>query len=587
VDNLTFEEGSFGMLGIIALHGIRNARLTFGQSIAVIGLGLLGLLTVQILKAYGCTVIGTDIDTEKANIAKSLGADYVFTSEDDFKNGVERATDGYGVDAVIITAATKSDAPVNTAVDVVKYGGRVVIVGVADIHPQRNEMWHKEVEIIVSKGGGPGTLDPFYENKGIDYPFGYVRWTENRNLEEFLRLMAKGMVNVKPLISHRFKVEQAETVYKDMLDNKGGPYIGVVLEYPEKGDMLEVIGNRLMKIQKPITNRLSPITSKVSLGVIGAGLFGKAMLLPALKGIKDVRFHTLSTSSSANTYHTGKKYGFENCTTDYKEILDNPEIHAVTILTPHSLHAEMVIEALRAGKHVLVEKPLCINEEELQQIVDAKCQMPDKCLMVGYNRRFSSHTIKAAEHLKDRQDPMVINYRVNAGFVPSDHWVHSEEEGGSRIIGEVCHFVDLMQCLTGSNTIRVYAERISGNNKTSLNSDNVVITLKFEDGSVGSIIYSASGDKAYSRELVEIFSEGSTIAIKDFTETNFHNSGKRKTFKTSNQSLGYKEELQHFFDVITGKTDLKLTSEEVFNSTLTVLKINEALDTGKPLEITI
>lgn len=588
-DNITFDEAAFGMLGIIALHGIRCARLTLGESVAVIGLGLLGLLTVQILRAYGCKVIGTDIDPKKTDIAKTLGADYVFTSDEDFRNGVERATNGYGVDAVIITAATKSDAPVNTAVEVSKYGGRIVIVGVTDIHPQRNEMWHKEVEIIVSKAGGPGVFDPFYENKGIDYPFGYVRWTENRNLEEFLRLLAESKVNVKPLISHKFKIEQAETVYKDMMENTGGPYIGVVLEYPEQMASLGVEGGRSIKLPKPITYHLLSITSKVNLGVIGAGLYGKAVFLPALKDIRGIRFHSISTSSGINTYHTGRKYGFENCTTDYKEILDNPEINAVVILTPHSLHANMVINTLKAGKHTMVEKPLCINEVELEEIMAAYSSFtssnPPPLLMVGYNRRFSSHTIKAAEYLKHRQDPMVINYRVNAGFVPPEHWVHSEEEGGSRVIGEMCHFVDVMQCLTGSNPIRVYAERISGNNRTSLNSDNVAITLKFKDGSVGSIIYSASGDKAYSRELIEIFSEGSTIVMQDYKETSFYKSGKRKTFKTSNQDAGHKEELQHFFDVITAKSSPELTPEEIFNSTLTVFKISEALEKGKPVSI--
>ena len=585
-DNISFEEASFGMLGIIALHGIRCAKLTFGESVAVIGLGLLGLLTVQILKAYGCKVIGTDIDSKKNEMAKTFGADYVFASDDDFKNGIEMATNGYGADAVIITTATKSDVPVNTAVDITRYGGRIVLVGVADIHPQRNEMWHKEVEIIVSKAGGPGTLDPFYENKGVDYPLGFVRWTENRNLEEFLRLIAEKKVDVKSLITHRFKIEQAESVYKDIMEGKGGPYIGVVLEYPEKGDGFEIRGERIIKIQEPVASNLSAITSKVSIGVIGAGLFGKALLLPALKKIKDVRFHTLSTSSSANTYYTGEKYGFENCATDYKEVLGNNEVNAVLILTPHSLHASMVIEALKAGKHIFVEKPLCINEDELNEIIDTYSSLithhSPLVLMVGYNRRFSPHAVKVSEYLKVRQDPMIINYRVNAGFVPSEHWVHSQEEGGSRIVGEVCHFVDLMQYLTKSNPIRVYAERISANNTTSLNSDNVVITLKFQDGSVGNIIYSASGDKAYSREQIEIFSEGNTIVINDYKRTDFHKSGSKKSYKTFNREMGYKEEMQHFFDVVRGKSIPGILQEEIFYSTLTVLKINSSLASGKP-----
>lgn len=591
-DNIDFEEASFGMLGIIALHGVRCANLTFGESVAVMGLGLLGLLTVQILKAYGCKVIGMDIDSRKVDLAKRLGADYAFISDDEFKNGVERVTGGYGADAVIITAATKSDVPINTAVDISRFRGRIVLVGVVDVHPQRNEMWHKEVEIIVSKAGGPGIFDPFYENKGIDYPIGYVRWTENRNLEEFIRLIADKKIDVKPLISHRFKIEQAEAAYKDMLDGRGGTYTAVVLEYPERDDMSWIVGNRTLKIQSHTSYNLNPITSQICVGIIGAGLFGKALLLPALKNIKGIRFHTLSTSSSANAYHTAKKYGFEKCTTDYKEVLKNDEINTVVILTPHGLHARMVIEALKVGKHVYVEKPLCINKEELKEIMDLYSSLVNHhtslpFLMVGYNRRFSPHAVKTADYLKQRRDPMVINYRVNAGFIPSDHWVHSEEEGGSRIIGEVCHFVDMMQYLTKCNPVKLYAERVSGNNRTVLNSDNIAVTIKFADGSLGNIIYSASGDKAYSREQIEIFCEGKTIVIKDYKETYFHTSGKKRRFKSFDQKMGYTEELQHFFDVCHGRASTVLMPDEIFYSTMAVFNINDSLVSGKPTIVSL
>lgn len=586
-DNLTFEEASFGMLGIIAIHGVRCAKLTFGESVAVIGLGLLGLLSVQMLKAYGCKVIGFDINPHKADIARSLGVDYVFTSEEEFKNKVERATGGYGADAVLITAASKDDVPVNMAVDISRFGGRIVLVGVADIHPNRNEMWHKEVEIIVSKAGGPGVFDPFYENKGVDYPIGYVRWTENRNLEEFLRLIAEKKINVGGLISHRSQIDNAEALYKDMLDDRGGPFIGVILEYA-KDNFLNVKQNRWLQLReyKPL------LSNDVSLGVIGAGLFGKALLLPALNSIKNIRYHAISALSSANSYHTAKKYGFEKCTTDYREVLGNSEVNAVIVLTPHSLHAKMVIESLKSGKHVFVEKPLCVDVGELNEIMSVYREIsagltPPLFLMVGYNRRFSPHASKIREYMGDRSDPMVINYRVNAGFIPRDHWVHSEEEGGSRIVGEICHFIDVMQYLTGSNPVRVYAERISGNNKTSVNSDNVVVTVKFEEGSIGNITYSASGDKAYSREQIEIFCEGRTIVSRDYKETVFYAGGKKVSFKTLNQEMGYKEELQHFFDVLRSKAKPYLLPEDVFYSTMTVFKINDSLAAGQPETISL
>jgi len=589
--NLDFEEASFGMLGIIALHGIRCARLTFGESVAVIGLGLLGLLTVQILKAYGCHVVGMDIDNHKANLAKTLGADNAFTSDDEFKNGVERFTNGHGADVVIITAATKSDAPVNVAVEVARYGARIVLVGVADIHPQRNEMWHKEVELIVSKAGGPGIFDPFYENQGIDYPIGYVRWTENRNLGEFIRLMSGSMVDVKSLISHRFKIEQAEMAYKNMLEGKGGPYTGVVLEYSAGGVETDKILSRKIRIRGDIHGDRTSVALQDSIGVIGAGLFGKALFLPALRNLKGIKLHTLSTSSSPNTYHTGKKYGFENCTTDYKQIIENNEIKAVIILTPHSLHAKMVIESLNAGKHVFVEKPLCVDENELRDIVDICSSLNDKnimpALIVGYNRRFSPHASRIKDILSKRQDPLVIHCRVNPGYVGPDHWVHTAEEGGSRVIGEICHFVDMMQFLSGSSPVQVYADRISGNNRTVLNSDNLTIALKFADGSIGNIVYSASGDKTFSREYFEIFSEGKVITLNDFTETEVYSGGKRRVFRTNSQEMGYKEELNYFVDVIKGKTFSILSPEEIFLSTLTVFKINQSLGTGNPESVAI
>jgi len=585
-DSLSFEEASFGMLGIIALNGIRLARLTFGETVAVMGLGLLGLLSVQMLKAYGCRVIGTDIDPAKIDLASRVGADITAT-EEEFKNACEVFSDGEGVDAVILTVATDSDVPVHTAVDACRFGGRVVCVGVADIHPSRNEMWHKEVEIVVSRAGGPGAFDPLYENKGIDYPAGFIRWTENRNLSEFLRLAGEGKVDVRSMISHRFPLEKAESVYADILEKRGGPYIGVILEYPRADDGPEVTKKRLITNGKALANISGTEGGKISLGVIGAGLFGKALLLPALRKVSSFNLHTLSTSSSANTYHTAGKYGFAQYTTDYRQVFGNRDIHAAVIVTPHSLHARMVIEALEAGKNIFVEKPLCVNEDELAEIKKAYAESEGLFLMVGYNRRFSKHANRMASILAKRQEPMVVHYRVNAGFVPAEHWVHSEEEGGSRIIGEVCHFVDFMQFLTKSLPVRVYGERVSGNNKSILNSDNVVIALKFADGSVGNITYSASGDKAFFREQIELFCEGMTIVSSDFKKTLVYRDGKKRAFKTLSQEMGYQEELQHFADVVRGNAHPKISPEDLFYSTQAVFAINHSMETKRPVDVSI
>ena len=591
-EETSFEEASFGMLGIIALHGIRCANLSFGSSTVVIGLGLLGLLSVQILKAYGCRVFGLDIDSRKAEMAIRMGADGAFASETELKSSVERQTAGHGVDSVVITAATQSNGPVNLAVDLAMFRGRVVLVGVADVHPQRNEMWHKEVEIVVSKAGGPGTFDPFYENKGMDYPAGYVRWTENRNLQEFLRLLSHGKVDVRPLVTHRFLISEALSAYEGFTKGTLEDFVGIVLTYPEDpgidGQAEKLASRRRQIVFNPRPGIAHPLSNQLPVGVIGAGLFGKALLLPALKEIKGISLGALAASSSANAYHVGKKYGFAACTTDYNEIMDNESISAVVILTPHSLHAGMVCRALEKGKHVFVEKPMCVSDDELCEIISSMNRYGcDSLLMVGYNRRFSPHALKISEYFQNRHDPMVIHYRVNAGFVPADHWVHSEEEGGGRIIGEVCHFVDFMQHVTEANPVRVFAERICGNNRTSVNNDNLAINIKFSDGSVGNIVYSASGDKAFSRERIEIFCEGKTVVSTDFRETALHFAGKKKTFKTANQSMGYREELQNFVDSAKGKVEISINPEEIFYSTATVFSIHKSLAQASPCAVSL
>jgi polar amino acid transport system substrate-binding protein len=579
------------MLGIIALHGIRCANLTFGSSVVVIGLGLLGLISVQILKAYGCKVFGLDVDPGKANLARSLGADHASADEHELRFRAERETCGHGVDAVLITAATKADGPVNTAVDLARFRGRIVLVGVADIHPERNEMWHKEVDVVVSKAGGPGTFDPFYENVGVDYPAGYVRWTENRNLEEFIRLLSLGKVDLKPLITHRFSICDAAAAYEGFLKGTLKNFVGIVLDYPRPLADAEYAIDPKERIRalKPASATSAEPSDTVPVGVIGAGLFGKALLLPALAGIKGVRLKTLCASSSANTFYTAEKYGFESCTTDYRQVLNSEDLKAVVVLTPHSLHAKMVCEAIKQGKHVFVEKPLCVNESELSEILEVfnSLGFAPPLVMVGYNRRFSPHAAEISDYFKDRKDPMVIHYRINSGFVPQDHWVHAEEEGGGRIVGEVCHFVDLMQHLICSDPVRVFAERISGNNRTAVNNDNVVINIKFADGSIGNIVYSASGDKAFSRERIEIFCEGRTVVSTDFRETLFYLAGKKKRFRTSSQSMGYKEELQYFFDSILGKAQPKLTANEIFLSTATVFGLHRSLAQGVPQTIAL
>lgn len=579
-EGVSVEQASFGMLGVIAMHGIRCGGLSFGSRVVVMGLGLLGLLTVQILRAYGCEVMAMDPDPEKVDLAAKLGFKNAVGQPSQLQALVQAETRAYGADAALITAATKNRDPVDQAIQLCRPKGRIVVVGVADIHPDRNELWQKEVELMVSKAAGPGSLDPLYEIEGVDLPIGDVRWTQKRNLEEFLRLLQNGTLDVNPLISHRFSITDAENVYSTLMKGSLSSPIGVLLEYPESASI-----QRRLVFPGQVRSE-SPQEGAVPTGVIGAGLFGKALLLPALKKEPKINLHTLVTRSGANTDHNGRKFGFAEQATEESAVWDAEVIEAVVGLTPHHHHASLVKSAIRTGKALFLEKPLCISAEELESIeqlaVEAD-QLP--VIMVGHNRRFSPHVKQLQKWLKPRKNPLVAQMRVNAGFVSADHWVHSKDEGRSRIVGEMSHFIDLLQGLTGSVICRVHAERIGGDNRSAVNNDNIVVSMKFKEGSVASLTYAASGDKAYSRESLEVFFGGHTLFCEDFRVSEKHTGGKNETFKTSGQELGYKEELKHFAQCVKGQEKLMVSLEEAFTTMSTIFAIERSLATGRAIKI--
>ena len=577
------EEAAFGMLGIIALHGIRCADLSFGSRVVVMGLGLLGLLTVQMLRAYGCEVMAFDPAEDKVELAKQFGVTNATSKVPELQGLTEARTQTQGADAVIITAATKKRDPVDQAVQLSRFKGKIVVVGVADIHPERNELWQKEVELVVSKAAGPGSLDPLYELEGIDLPIGDVRWTQKRNLEEFLRLLKNKKVDVKPLITHRFSIAEAEQAYSQLIAEELDKPIGVLLEYANDAPI---------KRNLPVVKSVVSGRGQTNFGVVGAGLFGKALLLPALQKLPEICLHTLATNSGANVEHSGRKFGFLHQATDAGQIWKNPDIQAVIGLTPHSHHASLVRSALENQKALFLEKPLCTTEEELSELRTLAEQAESlPILMVGHNRRFSPHTEKMQTWLKSRRTPLVVQIRVNSGFVPVTHWVHSEGEGRSRIVGEVSHFIDLLQSLTNSLVTRVHAERVSGDNQSTVNNDNVVIALKFADGSVGSLTYSGTGDKAYSREALEIFFDRKTIVSRDFRVSELHGTGKTVVFKTRGQEMGYTEELQHFVNCVSGKETLStpevtvVSPDEMFATMKTIFAIEKSLATANAVSL--
>jgi predicted dehydrogenase/threonine dehydrogenase-like Zn-dependent dehydrogenase len=579
-EGVSDDEASFGMLGIIALHGIRSAKLTFGSKVVVLGLGLLGLLTIQMLRAYGCEVIALDPAQDKTALAEKLGFKHITSQAEDLARLCDVQTAGYGADAVIITAASKDRSLVDQSIQLCRNKGRIVIVGTTDIHPDRNELWLKEIELVVSRAAGPGSLDPLYELEGVDLPIGEVRWTQKRNLQEFLRLIADKKVDVSALITHRYSIDQAETVYSQFVAGQLVQPIGVLLTYPNTGHIDR-------NLPMPAVRASASGADVVQIGVIGAGLFGKALLLPALKGLPNVALHTLATGSGASVEHSARKFGFTNQTTDTATIWTDSNIQAVVGLTPHSQHANLVRMAIQTNKSLFLEKPLCTTEEELAdltQVAIAAQSVP--VIFVGHNRRYSPHTREMQKWLAGRQGPLVLQMRVNTGFVPASHWVHSDDEGRSRVVGEVSHFIDLIQCLAGAPIIRISAERISGDNRSTVNNDNVAMSFKLRDGSVGSLIYSASGDKAYSREMTEIFFDGKTIFSKDFRVSELHANGKATAFKTSSQEMGYKQELEHFVAATRGVAKPAVSLQDNISIMSVVFGIETALATATTVALT-
>lgn len=590
-DNVSFEEAAFVMLGGIALHGVRLASLTLGETGVVIGLGLLGLLSVQLLAAQGCRVIGVDLDRQKGDLAKELGADVTLVpGEDEVEEAIANATGGLGADAVLITAASNDPRPVRLAEAVARERARLVLVGVAELNLTRKAFWDKELLFTVSKAAGPGSLEPLYEAKGLDYPISLVRWTERRNLAAFLDLVARGRVQVKKLITHRFPIDQALEAYELILKNRE-PYIGVLLNYsqPESPARLPVAGEALYEVGKSTQLRtvwLKPAAfpsdpaNPQAVGLIGGGMFTKNILLPALEKVPGMSLMGVATSTGVLAQHLAKKFGFAYATTDYREILNDKTIGSVIITTRHNLHAPLVLEALAAGKHVFVEKPLCLTEEELKKIITA--YDGSRLLMVGFNRRFAPLAQQVKAMVAGRTTPLMMTYRVNAGYIPGDHWLHDPEVGGGRLLGEVCHFIDFMHYMSDSEASAVSVTNIAGTPGKYRRDDNLNITLTFRDGSIGTILYTAKGPKAFSRERFEVFCEDSAAVIEDFRRGQIIQSGRRRKISKFSMDMGYQAELEFFANGVGVPAIFSRLFQGYAASTWATLKAAAALKAGQP-----
>jgi predicted dehydrogenase/threonine dehydrogenase-like Zn-dependent dehydrogenase len=568
-DNVSYEEASFTVIGAIGLQGIRLVNPTIGETIVVVGLGLIGLITAELLLANGCNVIGFDFDQQKVNLANSKGIHAFVATTTDVVKTTESLTNGIGADGVIITASTSSHDVISQAAKMCRKKGRIVLVGVVGLNIQRADFFKKELTFQVSCSYGPGRYDDEYEQHGIDYPIGYVRWTEKRNFETILKAISRKQLDVESLITERVPLKD----YLNIYSNIGLGSIASILEYDTKVDKQKTIVPVKQFGHRP---------AKGVIGIIGAGNFTKMTMMPALKG-SGAHYKYISSAGGVTAQSVAKKYGFEFSLTDYTEIIKDKEVDLVMITTRHNMHAKMVMDALRAGKNVFVEKPLALKVEELEQIVQIyESSIEPITVDVGFNRRFSPFAEKAKKLFGSSVIPLNIVVTMNAGFIPSEVWVHDMNVGGGRIIGEACHFVDFMTFLTGSKVKEVLMCGLGDN--PADNTDNAIITLKFSNGSQGVINYFSNGNKAYSKERVEIFGQGKTLIIDNFRKmTGYGFKGFSSYSSTLNK--GHKKQFMSLVENVKNGHGPLIPFDELVNTTKTTFAAIESLKQGAWIKI--
>ena len=567
-DNVSDEEAAFTVIGAIGLQGIRLANPTLGETVVVVGLGLIGLITAQLLVANGCNVIGFDFDQAKVDMAKSFGVNAVNPGEGvDQVAFVESMTNNVGADAVIITASNKSNDIISQAAHMSRKRGRIILIGVIGLDISRADFYEKELTFQVSCSYGPGRYDESYEQKGNDYPLPFVRWTEKRNFEAILNAISKGNIRVGELITERVELKDYNTIYGDMKNSRSIASILVYSDQKEPERNIQLNSNQFNATQGV-------------LGIIGAGNFTSAMILPSLKKI-NANIKSIASSGGLSGTTMAKKYGIANSTTDYKTILSDANVDLVLITTRHNTHASMVMETLDAGKHVFVEKPLALSNEELDRIIEAQ-QKSGKTVNVGFNRRFAPLALKMKKQLGSSDTPMNIIATMNAGHIPANVWVHDMETGGGRIIGEACHFIDLCSYLTGSRVISVCMNAMETN--PAENTDNASIMLKYENGSTAVINYFANGSKAYSKERVEVFHQGRVLIMDNWRKLKGYGF-KGFSGDSSSQDKGHFNQFKLLVDSVTKGGDAIVPFDSLVNTTRASFAAIESLKQGSWISI--
>jgi len=562
---------SLTTIGAIAMQGVRQAEAGIGETVAVIGAGLVGVLTIQILRAGGCRVVAIDLSPQRVKRAADFGAHLAVAADDPTLASTIKEFSRYGVDAAILTAATDSAEPAEMAARILRDRGRIIVVGMVGMGVSRNNMYMKELSLTLSRSYGPGRYDPQYEEGGIDYPLGYVRWTERRNMEAFLDLLAAGQIDVTSLLEHRYPIEEGAKAFADL---KNGLYTSI-LEYngasavPQKS-MPAVIAAR------------PRIGDEVRIGCIGAGNFASSVILPNLQSIKGVRLQSVGTTSGASAASAQRAFKFQTAEQP-SDLLNNPNVDAVFVVTRHDNHATLTAQALLAGRPVFVEKPLAVNREQLAQLQEVYAAQVQAgrapFVMAGFNRRFAPFTEKIRQFFAGRREPMMIHVRVNAGFMPHDHWIHAQ---GGRIVGEFCHFVDWARSVIGFPIQSVSASGLP--NGTQFAADNVAVTLKFADGSVANLLYLANGDRSIPKEFFEVFCQGAIARLDDFRTLELARNGKIQKFK-SLQDKGHRGELQLTIEAVRDGKPSPISFEELVEVTEATFLVDQAVATGEVVQL--